>query len=193
VRVLRGVTLGAARMEIDQLVICCSRGAGEPVEVLALMEAKRNLNDLAHGFRLRQENLAWLTGDETRHDPELYRTRSFPAGRFDGAVHESDGERYVFDAGSFRRFRPDPATAMVLDGLYLVTRPGTIWGISSAALARIGHRVATDERWDPQSEAYLQRLLEWCRSLAHAVETPDVLRMYASTEARARQVLLVDL
>src|SRR5262249_50789066 len=73
-RVLRGVKLGAARTEFDQLVIRQSRHSGQPVEVLAAIEVKRNINDLAHGFRLRQENLAWLTGDAEYYDPELYRT-----------------------------------------------------------------------------------------------------------------------
>lgn len=191
-RVLQGVTLGAARMEIDQLLVRCSGDADEPVEVLALVEVKRNVNDLAHGFGLRQENLAWLTGDEARYDPEAYRTSSFPEGRFDRAIHESGGERYVFDAGSFRRFRPDPATGLLLDGLYLVTRPGAIWGVASAALARIAYRVSTDERWAPENEAYLRKLLEWCRSLAHGVETPDVLRTYAAAQDRAQQLLLLE-
>src|SRR5262249_14103426 len=66
-RVLRGVTLGAARTEFDQLVV---RPRGDqPVQVLAVVEVKRNVNDLAHGFRLRQENLAWLTGDVAHYDP----------------------------------------------------------------------------------------------------------------------------
>lgn len=192
VRVLRGVTLGAARVELDQVVVRASPRPGEPVEVLALVEAKRAVDDLAHGFRMRQENLAWLTGDDAAYDPAAYRTRGFPAGRFDrAAVHRADGADHAFGPGSFRRFRRDPATGLFLDGLYLVTRDGPVWGLGSAALARIAARVAGDERWDPASDAYLAGLLEWCRSLARAVETPDVLRTYAATEARARQVLVV--
>ncbi|HEV2736042.1 MAG TPA: hypothetical protein VGV85_14440 [Longimicrobiaceae bacterium] len=192
VRVLRGVTLGAARMELDQLLVRPALVPGEPVEVLALVEVKRGINDLAHGFRMRQENLAWLTGDEAGYDPAAYRTRSFPTGRFDrAAAHRAGGEVHALGPGSFRRFRRDPATGLFLDGLYLVTRDGPVWGLGSAALARVAHRVATDEGWDPASEAYLAGLLEWCRPLACAVETPDVLRTYAATEARARQVLVV--
>jgi hypothetical protein len=192
VRVLRGVTLGAARMELDQLLVRAAPRPGEPVEVLALVEVKRGANDLAHGFRMRQENLAWLTCDEAGYEPAAYRTRSFPAGRFDrAAAHHADGEVHALGPGSFRRFRRDPASGFFLDGLYLVTRDGPVWGLGSAALARVAHRVATDERWDPASEAYLAGLLEWCRPLACAVETPDVLRAYAAAEARARQVLVV--
>jgi hypothetical protein len=191
VSVLRGVTLGAARMELDQVVVRASPRPGAPVDVLALVEVKRGVNDLAHGFRMRQENLAWLTGDPAGYDPAAYRTRSFPTGRFDrAAVHRADGTDHALGPGSFRRFRRDPATGLFLDGLYLVTRDGPVWGVGSGGLARIAARVAGDERWDPASDAYLAGLLEWCRSLACAVETPDVLRTYAATEARARQVLV---
>lgn len=191
-RVLRGVTLGAARMELDQVVVRAGAGPGEPVEALAVVEVKRGLNDIAHGFRMRQENLAWLTGGEDGPDPAAYRTRGFPAGRFDRpATHTDGGETLVFGPGSFRRFRRDPATGLFLDGLYLVTREGPLWGVGGAALARIACRVATDPRWDPADEGYLAGLLEWCGSLAHPVETPDVLRTYAAAGERAGQVLVV--
>ena len=192
VRVLRGVTLGAARMELDQVVVRTGARPAASVEVLAVVEVKRSLGDLAHGFRMRQENLAWLTGDREGPDPAAYRTRGFPAGCFDRpAVHTEGGESWWFGPGSFRRFRRDPATGLFLDGLYLVAREGPVWGVGAAALSRIAHRVATDEHWDPTSDAYLARLLEWCGSLAHVVETPDVLRTYAATEARAQQLLVV--
>jgi hypothetical protein len=190
VRVLPGVTLGAARTEFDQLVIR-QRGAGQPVEVLAVVEAKRNINDLAHGFRLRQENLAWLTGEAGGYDPELYRTGQFRSGHFDReAVHGHEGESFLFTRDSFRHFRRDPATGLILDRLYFITRAGSLWGVSAAALARISFRVATDRRWDPHSEPYLERLFRWCRALARPVETPDVLNVYASTPGRGQQVLL---
>jgi hypothetical protein len=187
-RVLRGVTLGAARTEFDQLVVRPAR-AGRAVEVLAVVEAKRNINDLAHGFRQRQENLAWLTGDTGGYEPAAYRTGHFRSGHFDReAAHEEDGESFLFGPGSFRRFRRDAADSFVAR-LYFITRPGNLWGVSSGALSRIQHRVATDERWDPGSDTYLGRLLTWCRSLAESLETPDVLRLYAA-RGRGRQVLL---
>ena len=186
------MTLGAARTEIDLLAVRPAAAPDEPAEVLALAEAKRNLNDLGHGFRRRQENLAWLTGDEGGYDPAAYRTRSFPTGRFDrSAVHERDGVRTLLTRESFRHFARDPESGLFLDRLHLVTRPGPVWGLSAAALSRIAHRVSTDERWEPGSEAYLRRLQRWCRSLAHDVETPDVLRLYAASDERARHVLLV--
>ncbi|MFY0562933.1 hypothetical protein ACN28E_03730 [Archangium lansingense] len=191
-RVLTGVGLGAARTELDQLVIRQPHHPGQPVEVLALIEVKRNLNDLAHGFRQRQENLAWLTGQTGHYEPSQYRTRFFRSGHFDReAVHEQDGEQFVFSRSSFRHFRWEPSLDVFLRRLYFITREGTLAGISAAALARIRHRVATDERWQPQDDAFLRELLRWCQSLAEPLEAPDVLRLYCSVPGRARQVLVV--
>jgi hypothetical protein len=146
-RVLTGVTLGAARVEFDQLIIRESSRSDLPVEVMAVVEVKRNINDMARGFRLRQENLAWLTGDSAYYDPAPYRTRHFLTGHFDReSVHECQGQLFIFDRSSFRRFHRDPSTGLMLDGLYFIARPGLIWGLSMAAIARVRFRVATDER-----------------------------------------------
>lgn len=190
-RVLRAVTLGAARTELDQLVIRESSRRSGPAEVLAMVEVKRNINDLAWGFRQRQENLAWLTGDRSGYDPLEYRTGRFPFGHFDReAVHEQDGEEFVLSPASFRRFRREHR-GFFLNRLCLVTREGTLWGVSAAVLARIRFRAGTDQRWEPDNDAYLRRFHDWCRSLAEPVETPDVLELYASAPRRARQILLV--
>jgi hypothetical protein len=191
-RVLTGVSLGAARTELDQLLIRQPLRPEQPVEVLALIEVKRNLNDLAHGFRRRQENLAWFTGDTTHYDPPLYRTRHFRSGHFDReAVHEQHSQRFVFARSSFRHFRREPGLGQFLRRLYFITRPGTLAGVSASALARIRHRVATDERWRLHDDASLHELLRWCQSLAEPLETPDVLRLYCSVPGRSRQVLVV--
>jgi hypothetical protein len=192
-RVLRQVTLGAARVEFDQVVIRQPRHSDVPVEVLAVVEVKRNINDLAHGFRQRQENLAWLTGATDHYDAGLYRNGRFPSGQFDRpAVHRQDADVFPFDRGSFRHFRRDPAAGLILRRLYFITRAGTLWGISHAALTRIGFRVATDPRWQPDQDAYVRELLHRCQALAQAVETPDVLQTYAATPRLGRQILLVD-
>lgn len=191
-RVLRGVTLGAARTELDQLVVRLPRRSGQPVEVLALVEVKRNLNDVAHGFRLRQENLAWLSGDTAHYEPAEYRTRYFHSGHFDReAVHEEDGERFVFTRGSFRHFRREPGLGVYLRRLCFVTREASLHGVSAASLARIRHRVATDERWEPLSDSHLRELLRWCQALVEPLETPDVLRLYCAVPGMGRQVLVV--
>lgn len=191
VYVIRSVTLGAARLEIDQLVVRQPPRHGEPVEVLAIVEAKRNLNDVAHGFRRRQENIAWLTGDAAAYDSRTYRTRWFASGHFDRpAVHQHAGSDLLFTRHSFRHFRRDAVAPWFLDRLYWITRPGPMWGLSSSALHRISYRVATDRRWNPTDEEYLYQLMQWCRGLSHQIETPDVLRIYAPRVQLPRHILL---
>lgn len=188
VRVLTGVTLGTARAEFDQVVL----RLGRPVEVLAVVEVKRSVDDLAHGFRQRQQDLAWLTGDRGAYDPADWRTRHFPTGHFDRpAVHRQDGEEFVFERASFRRFRRDPGSGLFLRRLWFVTRPGWMRGLSSASLARVAQRLAGDPHWSPRDPDYMRGLRDWCRSLAGEMETPDVLRLYASRPQVARQILLV--
>lgn len=190
-RILRSVRLGAADTELDQVVVR-SGTPGEPVEVLALVEAKRNPNDLGHGFRRRQENLAWLRGDRDRYDPERFRNRHFPTGHFDrAAVHRQDGAEFSLAASSFAGLQQDAATGLVLGGLYLVTRWSRLWGVSGAALARIQHRAATDPRWDLEDESYLEELLRWCRGLAESPESPEIVRMYAERPEVAGHLLLL--
>jgi hypothetical protein len=189
IEMLRGVTLGAAGVEFDQLLVRQPVSSG-PVEVLAAVEVKRNINDLAHGFGRRQKDLAWLTGGQ--YDPTLYRTRTFPSGHFDRTViHQQEGVSYVVAPSSFRQFHAEPDTGLFLDGLCFITREGALWGISSRALARIRSRVAGDDRWEPDDDDYLSKLLRWCRSRAGSIETPDVLRLYTATKERGRQMLVV--
>jgi len=186
--VLTGVTLGTARTELDQVVV---RGSGEsPVDVVAVVEAKRNPNDVAHGFTRRQADLAWLSGQRDAYDPARHVTRHFPTGHFDRAAeHEQDGARFLFDPTSFRRFHPE--NGYFLAGLYFVTRATPLVGLSGAALGRLRHRAATDERFAPADDAYLADLLAWCRTLAEPIETPDVLTLYAAGAERARQILFL--
>lgn len=191
-RVLSGVTLGAARVELDLVVVRRPPDASRPVEVLAVVEAKRNVNDVGRGFRQRRENLAWLSGDQAGYDAAAYRTKRFASGHFEGeAVHREEGEVFVFARGSFQRFAGAAATPGPSGPLYFATRTGPLWGLSASSLARVGHRVATDERWAPDDGAYLEELLRWCRSLADPLETPDVLRLYCSA-AGGRRILLVE-
>jgi hypothetical protein len=77
-QILRQVRLGAAEIELDLVVVRKGESAADPVEVLAVVEAKRNINDVGHGFLRRQANLAWLTGDRSGYDPAARRTRTFP-------------------------------------------------------------------------------------------------------------------
>jgi hypothetical protein len=190
--VLRGVRLGAAGVELDLAVVRRAGGPEQPVEVVAVVEVKRNINDLAHGFLRRQIDLAWLTGAKSAYDAAEHRTRQFPTGHFDRpAVHWQDAAAYLFGPASFRRFARDADNGYFLAGLYLVTRAGPVWGVSGAAQARISARIATDEDWNTADDAYLGRLFDWCRSLAGPVETPDVLRLYTEPAERVRHLLVI--
>jgi hypothetical protein len=177
--ILRSVRLGAAGVELDQVVVRQSN-KDEPVEVLAIVEAKRNINDLGHGFARRQTDLAWLTGDRGAYDPVEHRTGVFTIGHFDRpAAHWQDGHAFVFTPGSFRRFVRG-REGFIIDGLYLVTRAGPIWGLSGAALSRVAASIGADERWSLHDTADLQRLFDWARSLAGPIETPEVLNLYTA-------------
>jgi hypothetical protein len=189
--VLNGVRLGAAGVELDFAVVRRPAGPDESVEVLAVVEAKRNINDLAHGFRRRQVDLAWLTGDAGAYDPADHRTGHFTSGDFDRpAVHWQDGQAFLFGPGSFQLFAREMVNGHFLSRLYLVTRAGPIWGVSGAALARISFRAATDVDWNPDDESYLSRFHAWCRSIAGPVETPEVLKTYLADVDRCRQIIV---
>jgi len=190
---LRGVTLGAARTEIDQLIVGRAGDSNDPVEVLALVETKRNPNDLARGLQKRLENLSWLAGHEAGYDSLAYRTEAAPSGHNEGvAVHSEKGEVFRFDRASFRRFLPDLNSGTPHRNVYLVTRTGMLWGIGSAGLARIAHRVSSDTSWAPDDDEYLAGLLAWSQSLTSPVESPDILQMYADDPEAARQVLFLE-
>ena len=192
IQVLDGVRLGTGPVEFDQLVVG-ERPDNDLVQVLAAIEVKRNLNDLAHGFRQRQENLAWLTGASHGYDSERYRNRNFPSGHFDRiARHEHQGRTYAFAKESFALFQPDPVLGYFIDRLLFVSRPMTLWGLSSASLNRLAYRVATDPDWQPEAESYLEQLHHWCLGLTQPLETPDVLTFYASDPVRSDQILLIE-
>lgn len=191
--ILSGVTLGAARMELDQLVVRPSTDPNGEVEVLALLESKRNPNDLAHGLLRRLENLAWLARHEAGYDAEAQRTATFRTGHFDVvAAHEEGGSRYRIASHSFRRFLPDLRAGDLPRGLYLITRSVPLWGIGSGGLARIAHRVSSDLAWDPDDPDYLAELLRWCTAMTREIEAPDVLRRHAADPDSARRVLILD-
>jgi hypothetical protein len=184
-RLLRGVRLGTARTEFDLLVARVADNG--TADVVAVVEAKRNPNDLARGFLHRQADLAWLTGERDRYDPADYRTKTFPTGHFDRpSEHREEGTAVRFVPSSFRRFRRDPASGFFLHALHLVTRIGPLWGVSGNALSRIAARVATDEDWNPDDTGYLEVLRAWCQSLAGPIETPDMVRLYANAAGSGR-------
>lgn len=192
IRILSSVTLGAARAEIDQMVVRLPRGQSLVVEVLAMVEAKRNINDLDIGFRHRQSNLAWFTGDQDAYDSESYRTAKYPTGHFEGtATHEENGDEYQFNISSFRHFRREPLSGHFLDRLYFITTPGRLFGMSSDEMSRLQHRCCTDFEFDLKNDAYLNDLWKWARELPSEFEGPDVFETYTSSPKWGRNLLLV--
>lgn len=150
--IFKGMTFKGPDTELDMLL---ARADGTHAVVLAVIEAKRNANDLAHGYRQRRRNLRWLSGDAKAQATTYYRS-----GFFDRPyLHEG----LVFDSSSFRN-----------TSLFFLTRPGWIWGMSSQTFSRLSHRVATDVRfcWDPE---YIESLRAWTVGLTGSLETPDLL------------------
>ncbi|MBX2803109.1 MAG: hypothetical protein KTR31_35845 [Myxococcales bacterium] len=186
---LTGATLGCARGEFDHLLVV-QRDPSAPVDVLALVEAKRNINDLAHGFRLRQENLAWLTGSDQGFDPAQYRNQHFPSGHFDRPVEHAQGDRvYRFDRSSFDRFRRDETTGDFLERLWFVTERRRLLGMTMAQRERLVNKLATDLSVDPERPNSLARLQPWVLGLLEGLTTREVLQRYASA-GLADQILV---
>lgn len=189
--VLRGVTLGAAQTELDFVIGQIVPGRPE-IDVLAIVEAKRNINDVVTGFLQRQRNIGWLTRDETSYDPAVFRTQSFPTGHFDRpATHRQGRDEYVLTSDSFRRFHRDRGTGWFLDRLYFVTRLRPLLGVTTLELARIMNRVATRPEFDENDPQHVARLLEWSRTFVSRSQTCDVLRMYGASQL-AHQILIVN-
>jgi hypothetical protein len=193
---LTGVTLGSARMELDGVLATLPADDGDDpdrvVDVLALVEAKRNPNDVAKGFRIRQDNLAWLTGERGRYDADSYRTRTFKQGHFDRpAAHTQGGRTYRFDVTSFHRFERDPQSGCFLRGLCFVVADRPLVGVGTAQLGRVMHRLAGDPKFDLSRDSVVHRYHAWVRAMTDPMPTRDVLELYAAKDALARQIVFV--
>lgn len=192
---LHGATLGCARGEFDHLLVI-SRGDDVAVEVLAVVEAKRNINDLPHGFRLRQENLAWFVNDAQGFDADQYRTSAFPNGTFDRPVlHRHEDRQLMFAPESFQRFATTADCGYRLQGLCFVTERRRLLGMTSAELSRLMHVAATDPRvtLDDQfqltiSDTVLKRLRAEIFT-DNRLQTYDVLNFYAASDSLASQII----
>lgn len=190
--VLSRVTLGCARAELDYVVVK-SNAQTKPVEVLAIVEVKRNINDVAGGFAIRQENLAWFTHDETGYDPQIYRTRLFHLGHFDhGAYHEEHGQKFLFTDASFRYFGKHLFCNYFMHRLFFIVQYKTfLQGMSSAEYGKFLYKIATDIEFDPHNDDYLQNLLKWTKSTIAQFQTKDVLLLYNSHVRWAQQLFVV--
>lgn len=189
--VLRGVTLGAAQTELDFVIGRVDPGEAA-MEVLAVVEAKRNINDLVSGFLQRQRNLGWLTRDERAYDAAAFRTRSFPTGHFDRpATHRQDGVEYTLTSDSFRHFHREEETGWFLDRLCFASRLRPLLGVTTLELARILNRVATRREFDRDDPAQVERLRAWSLTFVSPMQSYDVLRRYCSFRL-ARQIIAIE-
>ena len=188
---LSGATLGCARGEFDHLLVRV-HAPHEPVEVVAMVEAKRNPNDLAHGFRLRQENLAWFRDHQAGFDRAQYRNATYPTGRFDRVVKHVDNDvTYLFSPDSFENFQPDDAHGEFLRGLWFVTERRPLIGVSSEERARILAKLATDVSLNLDHPPSIGRTRGWVQRTVSSLQARDVLERYA-TEALAPQIVLLE-
>jgi uncharacterized coiled-coil protein SlyX len=194
IHILSQVTLGCARAEMDYVVVRQPQNKEDtPVEVLALVEVKRNLNDVAGGFLQRQENLAWFCRDARGYDPALYRTKIFSKGHFDRpAWHEQNGAKFLFAADSFRRFHRDKKTSYFVDNLFFITRRRALLGMSAADYAKFLYHLASDMAFDLDSQAYLHTLQDWLKEKLPCFQTADVLRLYAKHRPWGEQFLVLE-
>lgn len=138
-----------------------ARGASGPdsesapaVDVLAIVECKRNPDDVVRGFHARQTTLGWLAGSD--YDPEDWRNTRHPTGHFVRGYHpvrlatrvavpgkdaaaarESGGKdaesAFALTPQSFRRFRKSDANegGFFLRGLWFITRARTMTGMDA--------------------------------------------------------------
>lgn len=192
--VLSKVTLGCARAELDYVIVWRPEDDSDaPVEILAIVEVKRNINDVADGFAQRQENLAWFCGERTGYDPALYRTNFFKLGHFDRpACHEENGEKFVFTSSSFRRLQRDRETGYFVDRLCFITRRRPLQGMSGGDYSRFLYHLATDINFDMQDPTYVARLRQWLAETIPILQTVDVVRLYAKHRAWGEQFLILD-
>ncbi|MCA9130513.1 MAG: hypothetical protein KDB22_25670 [Planctomycetales bacterium] len=187
--VLHGVTLGCPRGELDQIVVTI--GEKNIAKVHAVVEAKSNINDLAHGFRVRQENLAWFAGDPQGFDVQMYKNDKFTSGMFGNEIvtHQEHGRTFAFDSTSFDMFRNMDHPPYRLNGLYFVTENRPLLGLESGDLNRLMYRVATDFQLDIGSKLKLSRLYHWLLDFVKPVQSVDVLRLYAQEDQLAKHIL----
>jgi hypothetical protein len=193
IHLLSRVKMGIARTELDNLVVRLdSTDPTKPVEVLAMIEAKRNANDIAEGFVMRQENLAFLCGREDRYNPDDYYTKYFRKGRFDRvASHEENGRHYYFDTSSFRHFHPSPKLNYYVDHLFFVILNRPLVGMSSSEYAKIMHRISTDVAFELRDDAYISHLLDWTRKLISPIQAHNVLQMYLQEPSWTKQIMII--
>lgn len=223
---VRNVKLGMASQkgstaEIDCLV--CVRGAPCPksvsetgtqaafksvdfCRVLAVVEVKRNADDIADAFCSYQQALTWLCGLEGLYDPASWKTRAYPRGHFDRPfIHCSNGENLLFTRESFaglcrREVTVDWSThgsslehasksglgsslELFIDRLYFVTREAKLESVGSKTMNWVMHHVASSEQFDDELSDECINEVEALRLVVEEkfsvrISAADVVKLY---------------
>ncbi|BBM82224.1 endonuclease V [Candidatus Uabimicrobium amorphum] len=181
VTILSNITLGCARAEIDYLVI--QEIPEKPVKVLAIIEVKKNINDIAAGFELRQENIHWFTGNSDKYDAQIYRTKVFKDGHFSRAVtHSEHGKEFLFDRSSFEHF--ECSGEHFLRDLFFITYQKNLVGLRASEKSVLSHRMSTDVFFNLDDEKFVVNLFSWCLERFSPLQTKSVLELYLQEHAQ---------
>ncbi len=190
VNILSQVTLGCARSELDYVIVQAPKEE-EPVQILAIVEVKRNPNDIAGGFFIRQENLAWFTRDSQGYDPQQYRTREFLDGHFDRpAYHHQNRQSFMFTAESFQNFTRSK-NQYFMDRLFFITQQRRLYGLNSDEYSRLMYRVSSDIFFDIDNSICLSQLFDWTQNMRAPLQSIHVLEMFAR-QLFAKQIFLIE-
>lgn len=187
--ILSNVTLGCARAEIDFLIV--QKMPKKVVKVWGVVEVKKNINDIAGGFELRQENINWFSGMQEKYDPEMYRTKIFKKGHFDCEVtHEEHGELFLFSKNSFEELQKKEE--YFLENLFFITNKRDLLGLRASESSVLSHRISTDIFFDITNDSYLEKLLSWSQEKFKKLQTLEVLSLYAKNDDYVKNFYIVE-
>lgn len=192
---LSNLTMGTC-FEIDQMIILTNDDpANKPVEVIGLVEVKRNINDIAKSFQQLQIVLAWFTQSKERYDSNQFKTKGNPSGNFEKPIyHEEDGQKYMFIKESFKRFFVDPECNYFIDRVYYITKPRQIKGMNSGEENKLSFRLSTDFTLEPNLEQLtnqrLIRMRNYVEETFDKFQAINLLQLYKSKSHWANQMLL---
>jgi hypothetical protein len=236
IHIARGVSVKAALGEIDLLVLRVHRPSlmrfqeyyknkatkpaalvcNEPVEVLAVIEVKRNIDDLGHAYRNKQQMLAFLTGDVEHYDQAQYRVKTmYPDGVFAQSprvvahTESTSNLHYPLNTWSFRLFQRQPPTSApteqtslseqhsvgdFLDGMYYIAkRPGLglrLRGVPSKVINPLMHRISTD-RCFGWNDVYMQSIGAWLDERKESIDAAQMINHHI-TSGYGENVIFLD-
>jgi len=211
--IVQNIRLGMASAngstaEIDSFVCirngACPKPKGTHVIVLAIVEVKRNPDDIGHAFVNYQAPLAWLTGTSDPTDTARWICKTYPKGIFDRPfiqVHQN--EPLVFTQDSFKKLRSRPITSIMppdmqssfeastgsklhfVDDLYFIVKDGPIDCMISRSVATTLSLIADCPELDATNamNSEMQQALESIRILVNSrypsqLTTFDLLKLY---------------